>query len=330
VVLKRASKTSGDRVDLDLALSWSMPTASGPRTSGPTSLRRIAIGYDGGDAARDAMALARMLIPGDAAVTLVRVLHRHELARDAAPPPIQHAVEKRRQDLAAETRAVAGEFGADATMVLADSAAAGLERAAAELDADMLIVGSSQRGRVGQILAGGTALRLLHGAPLPIALAPAGFRHHTAALRRVGVGYDGSPAAAAALELGIRFAAEHGAAVEIIGVASYEGTNADARLGADNYDDLDCEQALKDRVESEKRRLSPAVRVSSSVVFGDPVLVLDDRARELDCLLVGSRHHSPVAGVLLGSVTSELVLSLRCPLVVTPTAGQSNGAAVNA
>jgi amphi-Trp domain-containing protein len=320
VMLKRAGKSVGDRAELELKLSWSIPSATALGTSRPPSFQRVAVGYDGGDGARDAIALARLLVPGGD-VTLIRVLPRHELLREAAPPPIQHALEERRETLLSETRGAADDLGANATTILADSAAAGLQRGTAEIDADLLIVGSSGGDRVGQILAGGTALRLLHGAPFPTALAPIGFRHDDAALRHVGVGYDGSPEAGAALELGMRLAREHGAAVEITAVVSYEDMDRYFGLppGGDGGDDP--EEALKSRVEKEVRKLSPAVRVSSSVVSGDPVLVLDDRARELDCLVVGSRHHGPLAGVLLGSVTSELVLSLRCPLVVTPTLG---------
>jgi amphi-Trp domain-containing protein len=335
VVLKRASRSEGDRVELELELSWSKPSASpGEHSqggSGHASFRRIAVGYDGGDGSRDALALARLVARRDAdRLTLIRVLGRHELLPEAMPAPIRHDVDERRETLAAETREAADELGASASTLLAHSPAAGLERAAAELDADLIVVGSSSHGRVGQTLAGGTALRLLQGAPFPIALAPAGLRSHESPLRRVGVGYDGSPAAEAALELGIRLALEHGAAIEIIAVASYESTDPDFELlpaGADAGDEL---EALGGRVETEMRRLSPAVRVSSRVVLGDSVLELQDRAHELDFLVVGSRHHGPVGGVLLGSVTSEPVLSVPCPLLVAPITGQSELASASA
>jgi nucleotide-binding universal stress UspA family protein len=78
------------------------------------------------------------------------------------------------------------------------------------------------------------------------------------------------------------------------------------------------EGELERAVETEKRRFSAIARVQSWVGPGDPVVVLNDRAHELGFLVVGSRRHGSVSGVLLGSVTSELVLSVPCPLLVTP------------
>jgi nucleotide-binding universal stress UspA family protein len=113
---------------------------------------RIAVGYGGGDGARDALALARLLARGETALTLIRVLVRHELLEEVAPEAVQRVAKERREKLAAETRAAANEVRADAVTVLADSPAAGLERATAELDAALLVVGSSARVRAGQIL----------------------------------------------------------------------------------------------------------------------------------------------------------------------------------
>jgi nucleotide-binding universal stress UspA family protein len=285
---------------------------------GPSSFAHIAVGYDGSDGARDALSLARVMGRGKAELTVVRVFGRHELLHEVEPTPLHRAAEKHREALMAEARAAASELGANATTILADSPATGLERAAAELDADLLVVGPSGRSRAGQILAGGVALRLLHGAPFPVGLPPSGFRNHESPLRRLGVGYDGSTAAAAALELGVRLAQEHGAGIEIIAVASYGYTDPELELLPGDAGDGERREALEARVEAEMRRLSPIARVSSRVVPGDPAVVLNDRAHELDCLVVGSRHHGPVGGVLLGSVTSELVLSVPCPLLVTP------------
>jgi nucleotide-binding universal stress UspA family protein len=290
---------------------------------------RIAVGYEGGDRARDALALARLLARGEAEITLIRVLVRHELLEEVAPEAVQRVAKERREKLAGETRAAASELPAGAITVLADSPAAGLERATAELDAGLLVVGSSARVRAGQILAGGVALRLLHGAPFPIALPPAGFRQNEAPLRRVGVGYDGSPAAKAALELGVRLAQEHGAAIEIIAVASYEYTDPEFEVLPGGAGEGKQEDELERAVEAATRRFSAIVRVKSWVGPGDPAVILNDRARELDFLVVGSRQHGPVSGVLLGSVTSELVLSAPCPLLVTPAVNQSDVASID-
>src|SRR4051794_29511028 len=52
------------------------------------------------------------------------------------------------------------------------SAAKALQGAVEEEDAGLLVVGSSRRSGLGRVLAGGTAMRLLHGAPCPVTVVP--------------------------------------------------------------------------------------------------------------------------------------------------------------
>jgi nucleotide-binding universal stress UspA family protein len=55
------------------------------------------------------------------------------------------------------------------------------------------------------------------------------------------------------------------------------------------------------------------------VIDGDPVTVLVDAAREgIDLLFVGSRGYGRLRGVLLGSVSAELIRSAPCPVVAVP------------
>ncbi len=61
----------------------------------------------------------------------------------------------------------------------ARSTSAGLLEVAAQHDASMLALGSSTAGVLGRVAFGSVAERLLHSSPLPVALAPRGFRCST-------------------------------------------------------------------------------------------------------------------------------------------------------
>ena len=93
-----------------------------------------------------------------------------------------------------------------------------LHRAATDHDADLIVVGSAHRGRVGRVLAGDVAAGTLHGAPCPVLVAPRGHGEHGGELRTIGVGFDGSPESQAALEFAHQIAAAVGARLRVIDV----------------------------------------------------------------------------------------------------------------
>ena len=49
---------------------------------------------------------------------------------------------------------------------------------------------------------------------------------------------------------------------------------------------------------------------------GDPVTALVTESERLDLLVMGSRGRGPARGVLLGSVSTEVVRAAACPVVV--------------
>lgn len=77
------------------------------------------------------------------------------------------------------------------------SVSGGLTDVVTELAADMLVLGSSASGRLGQVVMGSTADRLLHSAPVPVAIAPRGYRSPPGGrLTRITSGYAGTPESA--------------------------------------------------------------------------------------------------------------------------------------
>ena len=86
---------------------------------------------------------------------------------------------------------------------VAPSPARGLTELAESEDADLIVIGSSRHGEAGHIRLERTAGRLLQGAPCAVAIAPGDLRE-TDDFRHVGIAFDGSPEARAALDAGYR------------------------------------------------------------------------------------------------------------------------------
>jgi len=74
------------------------------------------------------------------------------------------------------------------------SVSGGLLEAVEELKAEVLVLGSAADGRLGQVVIGSTADRLLHSSPIPLAISPRGYRgSKVGGLSRITCAYPGTP-----------------------------------------------------------------------------------------------------------------------------------------
>jgi nucleotide-binding universal stress UspA family protein len=276
--------------------------------------RKILVGYDGSDHAKDALALGRALAATtDAALVVAGVFAWNPLKLAREDELDEHEVE-----LAREVERAAAEVGAQAEAFPEDSPARGLHGLAEEIGADLIVVGSSHRAGLGRVLAGSVARGLLQGAPSAVAVAPSGFRDRTAEPRSIGVGVDGSPESLLALELAVELARRSGGSVQALAAL-------DPVAGvAWGYAYSDFEQALRERLQ---RVLDDALAgipaelsAQGRLLEDSPAAALVRAAEEegLDLLCVGSRGYGPLRRVLLGSISAELVETAPCPVVVTP------------
>jgi nucleotide-binding universal stress UspA family protein len=132
----------------------------------------------------------------------------------------------------------------------------------------------------------------------------------------IGVGYDGShdaDAAAAIAHVIAERAAGQLAQIDFVHVDTSASAAGESDAGAlDERRAKVIEWWLAERA----ARLPARVRVSRLV--GDPAEELADLSENLDLLIVGSRGRAPLRRVLTGSVSRQLMLSCRCPLLVTP------------
>ena len=79
------------------------------------------------------------------------------------------------------------------------------------------------------------------------------------------------------------------------------------------------ERDAKDFVEHELEPLRrEGIDVESRIVAGEPTDALTDAATAADLLVLGTRGHGRLSGLLLGSVSQKLARHAPCPLVLVP------------
>ena len=64
------------------------------------------------------------------------------------------------------------------------------------------------------------------------------------------------------------------------------------------------------------RAENPEVTITAAVVHGSPAEKLLDASARADLLVIGSRGHGGFAGLLLGSVSEQVVRHAKCPVLV--------------
>jgi nucleotide-binding universal stress UspA family protein len=135
---------------------------------------------------------------------------------------------------------------------------------------------------------------------------------------KIVVGVDGSDGSDRAVAEATEVAKRDGASVVLVHVVERIAAKGDmAPLHAD-------EPAVKERVEKQAADLRDAgvdadVRFES-IILGGPARSIADVAAETgaDLIVVGTRGHSALAGVFLGSVTQKLLHLASCPVLCVP------------
>jgi nucleotide-binding universal stress UspA family protein len=162
-------------------------------------------------------------------------------------------------------------------------------------NADLIVIGSRDSGRALGLLVGSTGLELAAHARCPVVVVRPG--EDAVVGSRVVIGYDGSPAADAAVDFGLQYAERHGLVARIVTV-----------LPGD--EDHDLTSALRNH---EGTQTAEVVQVT-----GHPAELLLEWSADAQLLIVGSRGRGGFAGLLLGSVSQTVLHQAPCPVAVIP------------
>ena len=286
--------------------------------------RKIIVGYDGSERARDGLALGKLIAEASGADLVVAGVFQFDPIWGGRDPTFQEA----EAYLAREIERAAESVGAESEAIPSSSPGRGLHELAEEIDADLVVVGSSHQSRAGQVLAGNVGTALLHGSPCSVAIAPHGYAAGAdPQLAQIVVAYDGSPEAQMALEDAIALARASEALLKLVTVAappviSY-GKGGGSSQGWQALKES-VEELMRERLEQATASIPGDVRLESVLVNDEPATALAQIARNDGALLMlGSRTYGPLRRVLLGSVATELARRAPCPLIVHPRPAKS-------
>jgi nucleotide-binding universal stress UspA family protein len=209
---------------------------------------------------------------------------------------------------------------ADCRAVPGRSTARALHDTAEELDAALLVVGSSSHGHHGRLHRGSTGEKLLHGAPCAVTVVPVGWEEG-GGLKTIGAAYVPTPEGREALDGAIVLARGSGALVRVLSAAKPHGYQQTEGGGSMREPTTFTEvgSALRAHAEDAVEGATADagdVRIESDVSVQDPGDFLVAASRQVDLLVCGSRGYGPKRAVLLGGVSRRLTTEAHCPVLV--------------
>lgn len=206
------------------------------------------------------------------------------------------------------------------------SAARALYEEAEREQARLTVVGSTDRGVLGRVLAGSTAERLLHGSTCPVAVVPHGWRPDSD-LETVGVAYTDTDEGLTALRFAHGLSRTAEAQLRVLSVVTERLSLVGEVQPSGRYGHgdtlVDVQGAHRVQLEATVREevgrlpgLASDVEVSVDIFVGDPAETLIGVTENLDLLVCGARGYGPVRSVLLGGVSRRILAGAHCPVIV--------------
>ena len=199
---------------------------------------------------------------------------------------------------------------------------------AQDCGADLIILGSSARGRLGHVVVGATAEPLVHSSPLPIALAPRGYRAPGATIERITCAFSGTDESLDLLAATAGWSSRLRVPLRVATFAVRGRTMVPTGVGLHAEDTVlaqwreQSEQAQTTALQVLQQRCVEPTQVLAEIGVGR------DWDQALDALswvpgevlVVGSKGVGPIARVFLGSRAIKIVRHAPVPVLVVPGA----------
>jgi nucleotide-binding universal stress UspA family protein len=204
------------------------------------------------------------------------------------------------------------------------TAGEGLLAAAEELDAGVLVVGSSSNGALGQVVLGSTTDWLLHSSPVPVAICPRGYRGaRSGGLVRITCAYSGTPESVRVVERVAALTAQLDVKMRVVSYAIRGRTMFPPEGG------LHAEDSLLEAWAQQLREM--LAKLTADGVVGDDVELQvitgngwDEALDATDwddgeLLALGTTSRRSIKGVFLGAHGAKIIRHSPVPVLVLPS-----------
>lgn len=204
-----------------------------------------------------------------------------------------------------------------------------LSEAAHRIGADLIVIGSSSEGRLGQVVMGSTAEHLLHSSSISIAVAPRGYRvPRGGTISRVTCSFSASKESVDLIKAAAAWTNRLGVPLRIATFGVRGRTMYPPAVGLHSED-----LVLDQWVDQTKHAQAEAVRQAAAI--GQPQVDIltavgtgaewPDALDDLDwdpgeMLVIGSSKSGVLAKVFLGSQAIKIIRSSPVPVLVVPNA----------
>jgi nucleotide-binding universal stress UspA family protein len=178
--------------------------------------------------------------------------------------------------------------------------------------AELLVVGTKGRGGLSGVLLGSISRQCATHATVPVAVVPTGVE--CVAVRRLVVGYDGSPNAREAVAWALRFAPA-AAQIDVVRAMELVPWLDEASIRERFLAEVDKATA---EFEAEMDELDPARRAGRSLKLQDARQALCEAAHDADLVVLGARGHGRLGAALLGSVSTWMLHAPSHATVIVP------------
>jgi len=189
---------------------------------------------------------------------------------------------------------------------------------AASRDADTVVVGSRGLGALKEALVGSTSMQLAAYASCPVVVVREVAALH-GANRRVFVGVDGSDLSTEATGYAFEQASQRGLGLTVLHAwdANFYASSVALSALAETWNDLEVEQeVVTSAAIAGWATKYPDVDVRTHVIQGRPADILVDASAGSELVVVGSRGRGGFRGLLLGSVSRNVLHRAHCPVAV--------------